>query len=252
MVWLQALIDRTFARANPHLASIVKPERRLSARQVVTICRGRSMSRSRRSTSAVSRGWRRSTACSSTAASPSPRAETRLDCATCAPTRLQRRARRRRRRSPSSSTGTQPSSGAATPACDEIEPIWTEIYGSSPFSWGDGVVFMRIEPTSMWAYAFHPERSRTRSSRTALQHSVARKLSAILEPDALAAAVAALEALGEEERALAPRQLVAEETAEKVHGSGPTRTSIFPTFSPSRRPMNARGADSIPSTTVSR
>jgi len=41
---------------------------------------------------------------------------------------------------------------------DEIEPVWREIYGSSPFEWGDGVVFIRIEPTSMWAYAFHPER----------------------------------------------------------------------------------------------
>ena len=39
----------------------------------------------------------------------------------------------------------------------DIEPVWREIYGSSPFEWGEGVVFMRIEPTSMWAYAFHPE-----------------------------------------------------------------------------------------------
>ena len=39
---------------------------------------------------------------------------------------------------------------------DEIEPNWREIYSSSPFEWGEGVV-MRIEPTSMWAYAFHPE-----------------------------------------------------------------------------------------------
>jgi hypothetical protein len=34
---LQALLDRTFARANPHLLKIVKPERRLNARQVVRI-----------------------------------------------------------------------------------------------------------------------------------------------------------------------------------------------------------------------
>ena len=39
----------------------------------------------------------------------------------------------------------------------EIEPIWSEIYGSSPFTWGQGVAFMAVEPTSMWAYAFHPE-----------------------------------------------------------------------------------------------
>src|SRR4051812_49716956 len=32
---LQALFDRTFARANPHLSEIVKPERRLNARQGV-------------------------------------------------------------------------------------------------------------------------------------------------------------------------------------------------------------------------
>jgi hypothetical protein len=32
---LQALMNRIFARANPHLVKIVKPERRLNARQVV-------------------------------------------------------------------------------------------------------------------------------------------------------------------------------------------------------------------------
>src|SRR6185503_3009123 len=29
-------------------------------------------------------------------------------------------------------------------AAGELEPVWREIYGSSPFEWGDGVVFMRI------------------------------------------------------------------------------------------------------------
>src|SRR5215831_15383704 len=37
---LQALLDRTFAAANPHLAQIVKPERRLNARQVVRYLQG--------------------------------------------------------------------------------------------------------------------------------------------------------------------------------------------------------------------
>jgi Pyridoxamine 5'-phosphate oxidase len=37
---LQALIDRTLARANPHLAKIVKLERRLTARQVVRYLQG--------------------------------------------------------------------------------------------------------------------------------------------------------------------------------------------------------------------
>src|SRR3954453_22203034 len=37
---LQTLFDRTFARANPHLAGIVKRERRLNARQVVPYLQG--------------------------------------------------------------------------------------------------------------------------------------------------------------------------------------------------------------------
>ena len=37
---LQALMDRTLARANPHLLAIVKPERRLNARQVVRYLQG--------------------------------------------------------------------------------------------------------------------------------------------------------------------------------------------------------------------
>lgn len=47
-------------------------------------------------------------------------------------------------------------SGAADEDVEEIEPVWRDIYGSSPFEWGEGVVFMRVEPRSMWAYAFHP------------------------------------------------------------------------------------------------
>ena len=45
----------------------------------------------------------------------------------------------------------------APPSPEVIEPVWTEIYGWSPFEWGEGVVFMRVDPTSMWSYAAHPE-----------------------------------------------------------------------------------------------
>jgi hypothetical protein len=45
---LQVLIDRTFAQANPHLAGIVKPERRLTASRSSATCRGRSTWRSAR------------------------------------------------------------------------------------------------------------------------------------------------------------------------------------------------------------
>jgi hypothetical protein len=40
---------------------------------------------------------------------------------------------------------------------DELDRIATGIYGSSPFSWGEGVVFIRVEPDVMFTYAFHPE-----------------------------------------------------------------------------------------------
>jgi hypothetical protein len=77
-------------------------------------------------------------------------------------------------------------------------------------------------------------------------------LSTIAEAYAFPAALAALVALGEEERPAAARQLVAENPAPDLHASGPTLTSIFPMFSPRRSPRNAFGAFSIPSTIVSR
>ncbi|MEO5704807.1 MAG: pyridoxamine 5'-phosphate oxidase family protein [Candidatus Limnocylindrales bacterium] len=43
------------------------------------------------------------------------------------------------------------------PDHDEIHRIWGETYESDPYSWGDGVVFFRIQPESMWAYASHPD-----------------------------------------------------------------------------------------------
>jgi hypothetical protein len=57
----------------------------------------------------------------------------------------------------------------------EIEPVWREIYGSSPFSWGKGVVFIGLEPTSMWAYAFHPENFPARPSASHLDLTPARQ-----------------------------------------------------------------------------
>ena len=38
--WLQALMDATHARANAHMAAIVKPERQLRAAQVVAYLQG--------------------------------------------------------------------------------------------------------------------------------------------------------------------------------------------------------------------
>ena len=154
---LQALIDRTFARANPHLASIVNPGRRLSARQVVRYLQGTKhvafatvnergeprvapldgvFVRGRFTVStgghaARLRHLRANTACSAAHVDGDTVGIVVHGHATII--------------------------GRDDAGADELEPVWHDIYGSSPFEWGEGVVFMRIEPTSMWAYAFHPE-----------------------------------------------------------------------------------------------
>jgi len=154
---LQALIDRTFAAANPHLASIVNPGRRLNARQVVRYLQG---------TKHVS------------FATVNDRGEPRVAPLDGVFVRGRftvstggRAARLRHlRANPACSAahvdgdtigivvhGHAAIIGRDDEGVDELEPIWRDIYGSSPFEWGEGVVFMRIEPTSMWAYAFHPE-----------------------------------------------------------------------------------------------
>ena len=152
---LQGLIDRTFDHANPHLAGIVKPERRLNARQVVRYLQG---------TKHVA------------FATVNPKGEPRV-----AP--LDGVFVRGRFTVSTGGRAARLEHLRANPACSaahvdgdtvgivvmgtrrigrededaaELEPIWRDIYGSSPFEWGEGVVFMRIEPSSMWAYAFHP------------------------------------------------------------------------------------------------
>jgi uncharacterized pyridoxamine 5'-phosphate oxidase family protein len=154
---LQELLDRTLARANPHLTSIVSPERRLTARQVVSYLQG---------TKHVA------------LATVNERGEPRV-----APldgvfvrgrftvsTGGQAARLRHLRANPACSAvhmdgdrvgiavhGHARILEQGDEGVEEIDRVWTELYRSSPFSWGKGVVFMVIEPTSMWAYAFHPE-----------------------------------------------------------------------------------------------
>jgi uncharacterized pyridoxamine 5'-phosphate oxidase family protein len=154
---LQALIDRTLSRANPHLLSIVKPSRQLSARQVVRYLQG---------TKHVSfatvneRGEPRVAPLDGVFIHGRLTVSTGGQAARLAHLRV----------NPACSAahvdgdrigivvhGRAAIMGAGDPGVDEIEPVWREIYESSPFDWGDGVVLMRIDPTSMWAYAFHPE-----------------------------------------------------------------------------------------------
>jgi hypothetical protein len=157
IAWLQALIDRTLAHANPHLLGIVKPERRLSARQVVTYLQG---TKHVAFATVNERGQPR------VAPLDGVFVRGRFTVSTGG-----RAARLRHlRANPACSAAHVVGDDVAVvahghaailqqgdPGADELDAIWTGIYESSPFSWGEGVVFMRIEPTSMWAYSFHPE-----------------------------------------------------------------------------------------------
>jgi len=154
---LQALIDRTFASANPHLASIVGPKRRLSARQVVRYLRG---TKHVAFATVNARGEPR----------VAPLDGVFIHGRFTVSTGGQAARLRHLRANPACSAahvdgdtigivvhGHATIIGRDDAGVDEIEPVWREIYDSSPFEWGEGVVFMRIEPSSMWAYAFHPE-----------------------------------------------------------------------------------------------
>ena len=154
---LQALIDRTMARANPHLSEIVKPERRLTARQVVRYLQG---TKHVAFATVNERGEPR------VAPLDGVFIRGRFTVSTDGrAARLQHL-----RANPACSAahmdgdtigivvhGHATIIGREDDGVEELEPVWRDIYGSSPFEWGEGVVFMRIEPTSMWAYAFHPE-----------------------------------------------------------------------------------------------
>jgi uncharacterized pyridoxamine 5'-phosphate oxidase family protein len=154
---LQQLLDRTLERANPHLTSIVKPERRLTAKQVVRYLQGI-----------------KHVAFATVNAKGEPRVAPldgvfvrgRFTVSTGS-----RAARLRHLRANPACSAVHMDGdtvGIAVHGCATIleegdaeaaglDRVWTEIYGSSPFSWGTGVVFMVVEPSSMWAYAFHPE-----------------------------------------------------------------------------------------------
>jgi hypothetical protein len=158
VVELQALIDRTFARANPHLAKIVKPERRLNAQQVIRYLQGTKHvafatvnERGEPRVAPLDGVFIRGRFTVSTGGQAARLRHLRANRA-CSAAHMDR------------DTigivvhGHATIIGRYDDGVEEIEPVWRDIDGSSPYEWGEGVVFMRIEPSSMWAYAFHPEK----------------------------------------------------------------------------------------------
>jgi uncharacterized pyridoxamine 5'-phosphate oxidase family protein len=154
---LQALMDRTFERANPHLAEIVNPSRRLSAQQVVAYLQGTKHvafatvnERGEPRVAPLDGVFIRGRFTVSTGGSAARLRHLRANPA-CSAAHMD-----------GDNVGIVVHGhatliGREDQGVDEIEPVWRQIYDSSPFDWGEGVTFMRVEPTSMWAYAFHPE-----------------------------------------------------------------------------------------------
>lgn len=154
---LQELLDRTLARANPHLTSIVSRERRLTARQVVNYLQGTKHV----AFATVNEGGEPRVA---------PLDGVFVRGRFTVSTGAQAARLRHLRANPACSAvhmdgdrvgitvhGHARILEQGDEGVTELDRVWTEIYGSSPFSWAEGVVFMVIEPTSMWGYAFHPE-----------------------------------------------------------------------------------------------
>lgn len=157
VAWLQELLDRTLARANPHLTSIVSPERRLNARQVLRYLQGTKHVafatvnlRGEPRVAPLDGVFIRGRFTVSTGARAARLRHLRANPA-CSAVHMD-----------GDVVGIAVNGRASIleegdPHVVDIESVWQEIYGSSPFSWGEGVVFMLVEPSSMWAYAFHPE-----------------------------------------------------------------------------------------------
>jgi uncharacterized pyridoxamine 5'-phosphate oxidase family protein len=154
---LQAMFDAHLARANPHMTAIVKPERRLTARQVTahlqginhvafaTVTAGGAPRVSPLDTLFLHGRFTLSTG------SGSARARHLRRNPACSAVHLQGD------RIAVAANGTAEWITREHPEHDAIHRFWTEAYESDPYTWGDDVVLFRLQPTSMWAYAFHPE-----------------------------------------------------------------------------------------------
>jgi len=154
---LQRLMDATLAHVNPHMASIVTKKRRLNARQVVRHLEG---IRHLALATVNARGEPRASPLDTLFVRGRFTLSTGGEAARI----------RHLRRNPACSAvhveadkiavavnGTVEWIGRDHPDHDQIHSIWSATYESDPYTWGSEIVFFRIQPTSMWAYAFHPK-----------------------------------------------------------------------------------------------
>jgi hypothetical protein len=154
---LQALFDAHVAGANPHMAAIVTPERRLTAQQVVRYLQGIKhvafatvTSRGEPRVSPLDSLFIHGRFTVSTGAGATRLAHLRRNPA-CSAVHLDGD------RIAVVANGTVEWLPRDHPDHDEVHRVWSRTYHADPDSWGTGVVLFRIQPRSMWAYAFHPE-----------------------------------------------------------------------------------------------
>lgn len=154
---IQVLIDAHMARANKHMLNIVTPERRLTARQIAKYLVG---TKHVAFATVTSKGEPRVSPLD--ALFIHGRFTLGTDSSTTKVAHL--------RRNPACSAvhvdgdriavvvnGTVEWIPRDHPDHDEIHRTWSATYESDPYSWGDDVLFFRIQPASMWAYASDPE-----------------------------------------------------------------------------------------------
>ena len=156
--WLQALLDRSHAGMGPHMRSILTPERTLTASQVVTHLRGI-----------------KHVALGTVTAAGEPRVgpldalfiRGRFHVGTGGAAARLRHLRCRPAVSLSHFVGDEIAItvhgravllGQGHPEAAALEPIYVDLYGSSPFGWAEGVTLIRVEPDAMYAYAPEPSR----------------------------------------------------------------------------------------------
>ena len=153
---LQAMFDAHLAGANSHMTGIVTPERRLTARQVVTYLQGTKhvafatvTSKGEPRVSPLDALFIHGRFTMGTAPIATKIAHLRRNPA-CSAVHLDGD------RIAVAVNGTVEWITRDHPAHDEIHATWTKTYESDPYDWGD-VIFFRVEPATMWAYAFRAD-----------------------------------------------------------------------------------------------
>jgi general stress protein 26 len=154
---LDTLFQAHMAGANPHMLAIVTPERRLTARQVANYLTG---TKHVAFATVTSKGEPR----------VSPLDSLFIHGRFTLSTGGEATKLKHLRRNPGCSAvhmdgdriavavnGTVEWIPREHPDHDEIHGAWSRQYESDPYSWSEGVVFFRIQPATMWAYAFQPE-----------------------------------------------------------------------------------------------